>query len=305
MATHLAEGRNSRNQTGTVRQGFKDDTETRESDTKGYSAGSRKGRIQRRLLDIGENHQPHQKEDRGRIQRTLGMAYSRTLWLLLSGTPEESEGERRENHQYLGQENLAEGKKGGIKNKAIFGFFDESGVSDKPPVVTTWGKKGCTPVVKSAGGWKNLTLLGMTTYEPTQRKADSLVWIQKKSVRQDSILRLLNDLKKKYEHCGHPLLLVWDGLPPHRAKSVRHWIKKNKTWLSVHRLPSYAPELNPQEYAWSSLKRKTLGNYCPPTLWALAQKARRGMRKMRETSILKGFLKKSGLWNEKELGEGQ
>ena len=172
-------------------------------------------------------------------------------------------------------------------------------------MVTTWGKKGITPIIQSAGGWKNLTLIGMTTYEPEKQITDSLVWIQKKSVKQDSILRILSDMKKKYEHCGHPFILLWDGLPAHRARSVQDWIKRNTEWLNVHRFPAYAPELNPQEYAWSSLKRKTLGNYCPPTIWALAQKARRGMKRMKETSTLKGFLKKSGLWFGEELGEGQ
>ena len=133
-----------------------------------------------------------------------------------------------------------------------------------------------------------------------------MVWIQKKSVKKETVLRVLADIKKKYKRKGHPFILVWDGLPAHRAKIVREFIEKEQNWLAVHRFPAYAPELNPQEYQWSSLKRKTLGNYCPKNMNALAQRARRGIQKMSdEPSILKGFLKKSGLWAEKELGEGQ
>lgn len=192
-----------------------------------------------------------------------------------------------------------------MKHKAIFGFFDESGISDKPPVVKTWGRKGVTPSIRSAGGWKNMSLLGMTTYAPYKNKTDSLVWIQKKSVKTEAILRVLHDLKKRYAHTGHPFILLWDGLPAHRAGRVQGFVQESAYWLTVHRFPAYAPELNPQEYQWSSLKRKTLGNYCPPTMSALAQKARRGIQKMRASSSLKEFLKKSGLWDRKELGEGQ
>lgn len=179
-------------------------------------------------------------------------------------------------------------------------------MSDKPPVVTTWGKKGLTPIITSAGGWNNLSLLGMIIYIPCADETDSLVWMQKSSVKKETILRVLNDIKKRYEHCGHPLIVLWDGLPAHRAYAVRDFIRHNKHWLTVERFPAYAPELNPQEYGWSVLKRKTLGNYCPQTMRALAQKARRGMRDMKkDSSVLKGFLKKSGLWSGKELCEGQ
>ena len=151
-----------------------------------------------------------------------------------------------------------------------------------------------------------MSLLGMTTYAPHKNKTDSLVWIQKKSVKKETILRALSDMKKKYEYTNHPLILLWDGLPAHRAKTVQNFIQQNNHWLSVHRFPAYTPELNPQEYQWSSLKRKTLGNYCPKHMSALAQKARRHIQRMaKESDTLKGFLKKSGLWSGKELGEGQ
>jgi transposase len=163
-----------------------------------------------------------------------------------------------------------------------------------------------TPLVRSAGGWKNLSLLGMTTYALHKTQTDSVVWIQKRSVKKETILWVLGDMKKKYEHSGHPFILLWDGLPAHRAKMVQECIQQNKHWLTVYRFPAYAPELNPQEYQWSALKRKDLGNYCPKSMNTLAQKARRGIARTRkQPETLKGFLKKSGLWSGKELGEGQ
>ncbi|OHA41525.1 MAG: hypothetical protein A3H68_01765 [Candidatus Taylorbacteria bacterium RIFCSPLOWO2_02_FULL_46_40] len=170
---------------------------------------------------------------------------------------------------------------------------------------STWGKKGVTPIIVSAGGWKNLSLLGMITWNSRTKKTGNLAWVKHGSVNTETILGVLEDMKNKYEHEGR-LILIWDGLPPHRSKAVQVMIEANKNWLSVHRFPAYAPELNPQEYQWSSLKRKDLGNYCPPTMRDLARKVRKGLGRMkRSKSILKGFLVKSGLWSGRELGEGQ
>ena len=137
------------------------------------------------------------------------------------------------------------------------------------------------------------------------KKTGNLAWVKHGSVNTETILGVLEDMKKKYEHEGH-FILIWDGLAPHHSKAVKAVIETNKSWLSVHRFPAYAPEVNPQEYQWSSLKRKDLGNYCPPTMKDLAAKVRKGLRRMkRSTSILKGFMVKSGLWSRRVLGEGQ
>jgi transposase len=163
-----------------------------------------------------------------------------------------------------------------------------------------------TPITVSAGGWKHLSLLGMITWSSKARKTGNLAWVKHDSVNTGTILGVLDDMKRKYEHGGSHFILVWDGLPPHRSKATRDIIEANKGWLTVIRFPAYAPELNPQEYQWSSLKRKDLGNYCPPTMKHLTTKVRSGLRRMkRSKSILKGFLVKSGLWSGRELGEGQ
>jgi transposase len=41
---------------------------------------------------------------------------------------------------------------------------------------------------------------------------------------------------------------------PHRSRAMRAWLNCQRSWLVVERLPAYAPELNPTEGLWSSLK---------------------------------------------------
>lgn len=95
--------------------------------------------------------------------------------------------------------------------------------------------------------------------------------------------------------------LLWDGLPSHRAGQTKQFIKTQKHWLKVHRFPPYAPELNPPEYLWSASKSKDLAGLYVDAINDLDAHIRKSKRRFqRRSDILKGFLKKSGLF-DKEL----
>lgn len=185
----------------------------------------------------------------------------------------------------------------------MFGFFDESGFSDRPHVVRTWGLKGQTPLIQSAGGWKRLTVAGMVTWNAKTKRTSALFWLLKRGMRKEKMLSLLNDLKKQY-HQRH-FILLWDSLPAHKAKIVTRFVEENYSWLTAVRFPCYAPELNPQEYVWSGTKRKDFGNYCAPSMQSLKGKVRRVLKKRSgEPAFLRGCIKASGLLSARELGEG-
>ena len=198
---------------------------------------------------------------------------------------------------------VAESEKGGFRNALTFGFFDESGFADRPHVVRTWSIKGQTPLIRSKGGWKRVTAAGMIMFNTKTKRAASLAWLSKRGMRKERLLAILHDLKRRYKR--KRLVLLWDGLPAHKAKLVERYIAENMSWLSVYRFPAYAPELNPQEFVWSAVKRADMGNYCPQTSSALRGRVYRVLRKRRRaSSFLKGCLKASGLFSVKELGEG-
>ena len=52
-----------------------------------------------------------------------------------------------------------------------------------------------------------------------------------------------------------PIHLVLDGLPAHKTKAVRAYVDGLKGKLTLHFLPGYAPDLNPDELVWSHAKR--------------------------------------------------
>lgn len=157
--------------------------------------------------------------------------------------------------------------------------------------------------MRSKGGWKRITAAGMILFNTKSKRTNALAWLSKRGMRKEKLLSILKDIKRRYGR--KHFILLWDGLPAHKAKIVQTFIKENTAWLIVHRFPAYAPEFNPQEYLWSAVKRKDMGNYCPSTSAELRSKVYRTLKKRRRaSSFLRGCIKAAGLFTARELGEG-
>jgi transposase len=77
---------------------------------------------------------------------------------------------------------------------------------------------------------------------------------------------------------------------------MRAWIRTQRSWLVVERLPAYTPELNPVEGLWSCLKAVELANLTGPTLAEAIDQAHRGIERVRRTPHLAySFLRRTGL----------
>jgi transposase len=95
---------------------------------------------------------------------------------------------------------------------------------------------------------------------------------------------------------GQKATLVWDGLPAHRSKLMRAWLGRQRSWLVVEPLPGYAPDLNPVEGLWSSLKGVELANLAGERLDEVVAAAERGIARIRASHHLAfSFLRYCGL----------
>jgi transposase len=102
---------------------------------------------------------------------------------------------------------------------------------------------------------------------------------------------------------------IGEDLPDHLAAISRlalslHSTRSNamrllstqRSWLVVERLPAFAPELNPVEGLWSSLKAVELANLTGPTLAEVINQAHQGVKRVRRTPQLAySFLRHAGL----------
>jgi transposase len=62
-------------------------------------------------------------------------------------------------------------------------------------------------------------------------------------------------LRKMMRNRVKPVHLVVDGLPAHKTRLVKDYVQSTEGRLTLHFLPGYAPELNPDELVWSHMKR--------------------------------------------------
>ena len=69
----------------------------------------------------------------------------------------------------------------------------------------------------------------------------------------DRLIEVLTELRRFLG--GEKATLLWDGLPSHRSTAMRDWIRTQRSWLVVERLPAYAPELNPVDRACGPASR--------------------------------------------------
>lgn len=98
-----------------------------------------------------------------------------------------------------------------------------------------------------------------------------------------------------------PLILCWDNLNTHVSNLMRTFIQDHRDWLTVARLPAYAPELNPVEGAWSVMKNGlgNLGSCSSPGQLATIVKNRLNRIQYRP-GLIDGFLAQTGLSIEPE-----
>lgn len=137
-------------------------------------------------------------------------------------------------------------------------------------------------------------MVGIMTTTPEGRRSKLFIRTIAGALTQEETICFLKDLKRHLQ--GKKLLLIWDGLPAHRAKTVAAYVASQHAWLRIARLPSYAPEVNPIEYCWGAMKKKHLGNLRAEGMEQLGRAVRNAKSAMNDSLLLRGFLKASGLY---------
>jgi len=126
-------------------------------------------------------------------------------------------------------------------------FWDESGFRADTVHGKTWGLRGQTPIV----------------YRPGQRQSISAAsavgprgefWFctYVGDLNGELFVKLLRQLMHRRKKS---VRLVLDSLPAHKTRLVRDYVDSTDGKLSLHFLPGYAPDLNPDELVWSHVKR--------------------------------------------------
>src|ERR1019366_5914351 len=126
-------------------------------------------------------------------------------------------------------------------------FWDESGFRADTVHGKTWGKKGETPVIARPGQRQSISAASAVN-------AKGAFWYSTYQGGLNAIL-FVKLVKQMMRNRTKPVHLVVDGLPAHKTKMVKEYVDSTDGRLTIHVLPGYAPELNPDELVWSHVKR--------------------------------------------------
>ena len=135
-------------------------------------------------------------------------------------------------------------------------FWDESGFRADAVHGRTWGKKGQTPVVERPGQRQTISAASAVN-----AKGGFWYCTYEGGLTAELFVHLLRQLMR---HRVRPVRLVVDGLPAHKTRLVKDYVALTKGRLTLHFLPGYAPDLNPDELVCTRLR------------WSASARARRG-----------------------------
>jgi transposase len=126
-------------------------------------------------------------------------------------------------------------------------FWDESGFRADAVRGRTWGVKGQTPVIERPGQRQSISAASAVT-------ARGAFWYctYEGGLSAELFVTLL---RRMMRNRIKPVHLVVDGLPAHKTALVKAYVASTDGRLTLHVLPGYAPDLNPDELVWSHMKR--------------------------------------------------
>jgi transposase len=189
---------------------------------------------------------------------------------------------------------VAADQKGAAAESAWLVFTGESAVSLIPPVRRTWSPRGQTPILRHRFGWKKASMAAALGYRPDGSAARLCFHLQQSSYNTDTLIAMLEQLAGFY--VGQRVVLLWDGLSAHWSTRMRAFLDSQRDWLTVERLPAYAPELNPVEGLWANLKDLELANLPTTSLAEVADATEQGIQRVcKREDLVVGFLAHTGL----------
>lgn len=175
----------------------------------------------------------------GVVLARVGLTAQKPLQRAYQRDPEAIERWKRETYPALARRAKAE--------RADIYFWDESGFRADAVHGTTWGVRGQTPVVHRPGQRQSISAASAVS-------AKGAFWFctYPGGLNGEMFVDLRQTLMTRRRK---PLHLVVDGLPAHKKAVVTRYVAATQGKLTLHFLPGYAPDLNPDELVWSHAKR--------------------------------------------------
>jgi transposase len=136
-------------------------------------------------------------------------------------------------------------KKAKAENAEIH-WGDETGIRNTSQYGRSYAPKGKTPVRKTMAKRISLNMISTVT---NQGKVRFMTYEGTMNAQ-----RFIVFLKRLIKGSTRKIYLILDNLKVHHSKLVKAWAEENTDEIGLFYLPSYSPEINPDEYLNNDLK---------------------------------------------------
>ena len=134
---------------------------------------------------------------------------------------------------------------------------DEMGMRSDHQAGRSYGRKGQTPVVPATGRRFGCNMISSIT------NRGRLAFMVFKGRFKAPVM--IEFLRRLIRHNNRKVFLIVDGHPVHRSSKVKRWAQKHVDRIRIFSLPSYSPELNPDELLNQDVKTNAVGRQRPAT----------------------------------------
>lgn len=134
-----------------------------------------------------------------------------------------------------------------LKEGASILWGDETGVQNCANVGRSFSPKGTTPVIRKQGKRLRTNMISAVS-----NKGNVRFMIYDGKMNQQMFMRFL---KRLVNNSGKKVYLIVDNLKVHHGKLVMKWLESKTEQIELFFIPSYSPELNPDEYLNRDLKK--------------------------------------------------
>ncbi len=137
---------------------------------------------------------------------------------------------------------------GAKAQKALIFWGDETAVRSKDQVGKGYGLRGIKPV-QMQGGYR----FGVNMVSAINNSGNSRFMLFSGRMNGRKFIEFLRRLMKQQRQ---KIILIIDNAPYHKSAAVKAWALKHADKIELVFLPTYTPELNPDEYLNNALKQK-------------------------------------------------
>ena len=130
--------------------------------------------------------------------------------------------------------------------KAEIHWLDETRINSNSNYLRGFSPKGKTPVIRMKAKYMKLNIISSITNRGKMR-----FLVSKENINTDKFVEFTESLCSEVDR---KIFLILDNLPSHHSKYFNSWIANNSKKIEVFYLPSYSPELNPDERLNRDLK---------------------------------------------------